>query len=265
MAFLQGPSQTSSLLTRRFPPIVSFSPKTSMSICQPMPLVLSSPALVALRSSWHICCGRPWVLHTQPTVKLNSLSFSPNHLLLLYSSLSQWHQRSPRFLPAKGGGFPSPSFPISRPVLSVLPLQFHLNLCPYLHPHCHDLSSLPMNGEPFKWLLGLASPSVCLCSVMSDSCMTPWTVAHQAPLSMGFPRQEYWSELPLPSPGDLLDPGIRPESPASPTLAGGLFTTELPGLLSVINSYPAAGVPHSFNHTISQRFQDNIKTAIPPC
>ena len=43
---------------------------------------------------------------------------------------------------------------------------------------------------------------------------TPWTVAHQAPLSMGFSRQEYWSRLPFPSPGDLPDPGIEPESPA---------------------------------------------------
>ena len=43
---------------------------------------------------------------------------------------------------------------------------------------------------------------------------TPWTVAHQAPLFMGFPRQEYWSELPCPSPGDFPDPGIKPESPA---------------------------------------------------
>ena len=49
---------------------------------------------------------------------------------------------------------------------------------------------------------------------------TPWTVAHQAPLSMGFPRQEYWSGLPRPSPGDLPDPGIEPTSPA---LAGGFF------------------------------------------
>ena len=55
---------------------------------------------------------------------------------------------------------------------------------------------------------------------------TPWTVAHQAPLSMGFPRQEYWSGLPFPPPGDLLDPGIEPKSPA---LAGGFFTTEPPG------------------------------------
>ena len=46
------------------------------------------------------------------------------------------------------------------------------------------------------------------CSVMFDS-GTPRTVAHQAPLSMGFPRQEYWSGLPCPPPGDLLDPGIE--------------------------------------------------------
>ena len=50
---------------------------------------------------------------------------------------------------------------------------------------------------------------------------TPWTVGHQAPLSMGFPRQKYCSGLPFPSPGDLLDPGIEPESPA---LAAGFFT-----------------------------------------
>ena len=52
--------------------------------------------------------------------------------------------------------------------------------------------------------------------------MIPWTVAHQAPLSMGFPRQEYWSGLPFPSPGDVPNPGIEP---ASPTLAGRFFTT----------------------------------------
>ena len=72
---------------------------------------------------------------------------------------------------------------------------------------------------------------------MSDS-VTPWTVACQAPLSMGFCRQEYWNELPCPPAGDLPSPGIEPTSPA---LAGGFFfffffTTEpqskarLPGL-----------------------------------
>ena len=55
---------------------------------------------------------------------------------------------------------------------------------------------------------------------------TPWIVAYQVPLSMGFPRQEYWSGLPFPSPGELPDPGIEPESPA---LAGGFFTAEPPG------------------------------------
>ena len=51
------------------------------------------------------------------------------------------------------------------------------------------------------------------------------TIARQAPLSMGFSRQEYWSELPCPSPSDLPDPGIEPQSLASPALAGGFFTT----------------------------------------
>ena len=58
---------------------------------------------------------------------------------------------------------------------------------------------------------------------MSDSLETPWTVARQAPLSMGFPRQEYWHGSPDRSPGYLPDPGIRPMSPA---LAGGVFTAE---------------------------------------
>ena len=62
------------------------------------------------------------------------------------------------------------------------------------------------------------------CKVVSES-VTSWTVAHQAPLSMEFPRQEYWSGLPFPSPGDLPDPGIKPVSLA---LTGIFFTTEPP-------------------------------------
>ena len=54
---------------------------------------------------------------------------------------------------------------------------------------------------------------------------TLWTVAHQAPLSMGFSRQEYWSGLPCPPPGDLPDPGIKPASLMSLALAGEFFTT----------------------------------------
>ena len=56
--------------------------------------------------------------------------------------------------------------------------------------------------------------------------VAPWTVTLQAPLPMGFPRQEYWTELPFLSPGDLPDPGIKPRSPA---LADGFFTTDPPG------------------------------------
>ena len=55
---------------------------------------------------------------------------------------------------------------------------------------------------------------------------TPWSVAHQAPPSMGFSRQEYWSGLPFPSPGDLPDPGIEPRSP---TLQADALTSEPPG------------------------------------
>ena len=70
---------------------------------------------------------------------------------------------------------------------------------------------------------------------MSDS-VTPQIATHLAPLSMGFSRQEYWSVLPFPSPGDLPDPGIEPTSLASPALAGGFFTT----------------VPHTHTHTNTQ-------------
>ena len=54
--------------------------------------------------------------------------------------------------------------------------------------------------------------------VMSDSCVTPWTVILQAPLSVKFPRREYWSRLPFPSPRDLPNPGIEPTLPVFPAL-----------------------------------------------
>ena len=55
-----------------------------------------------------------------------------------------------------------------------------------------------------------------------------WTLAHQAPLSMEFSRQEYWSGLPFPTPGDLPDPGMESSSLVSPARAGGFFTTAPP-------------------------------------
>ena len=66
------------------------------------------------------------------------------------------------------------------------------------------------------------------CVLSHFSCVlllvTPWTVALQAPLSMGLSREEYWSGLPFSPPGDLPNPGIEPTSPMSPALAGGFFT-----------------------------------------
>ena len=56
--------------------------------------------------------------------------------------------------------------------------------------------------------------------------VTPWTTTRHAPLSIGFPRQEYWNGLPFPFPGDPPDLGLKPTSPA---LAGVVFTTEPPG------------------------------------
>ena len=76
--------------------------------------------------------------------------------------------------------------------------------------------------------------------VKSFSCVrlfaTPWTVAYQASPSMGFSRQEYWSGLPFPSPGDLPDPGIEPGSPA---LEADALTSEPPG--HPIEKDPGAG------------------------
>ena len=73
---------------------------------------------------------------------------------------------------------------------------------------------------------------VCVCAKLL-SCVqlfaTVGAIACQAPLSMGFSRQEYWSGLPCPPPGDLSDPGIEPMSLASPALAGRFFATVPPG------------------------------------
>ena len=65
------------------------------------------------------------------------------------------------------------------------------------------------------------------CSVMPNFFVILWTAAHQAPLSMGFSRQGYWSGLPCPTPGDLSDEGIEPRFPA---LQEDSFLTELPGM-----------------------------------
>ena len=75
------------------------------------------------------------------------------------------------------------------------------------------------------WCIGQSPQS----EFVVSNCWGPLTVAHQAPLSMEFSRQEYWSRLPLPSPGDLPNQGVEP---ISPTLADRFFTTEPPGKLT---------------------------------
>ena len=86
-----------------------------------------------------------------------------------------------------------------------------------------------LSGNLGKHKLSQFINIICCCcpnarSVVSDS-ETPWTATPQVPLSMGFPRQEYWSQLLFPTQEDLPDPGIEPTSPA---LAGRFFTTEPP-------------------------------------
>ena len=78
---------------------------------------------------------------------------------------------------------------------------------------------------------------VCVC-VLSRVWLfaTPWTIAYWAPLSMGLPKQEYWSGVPFPSPGDLPDPGSEPKSLASPASAGGFITTAPPGKMCLLSS-----------------------------
>ena len=85
--------------------------------------------------------------------------------------------------------------------------------------------------------------------------MTPWTVALQAPASMEFSRQDYWSGLPFPTPGDLPNPEIEPKFP---TLAGGSFTTEPPGkpiLYTITYTCPPLPLSSHFAHSVSTKFR----------
>ena len=90
---------------------------------------------------------------------------------------------------------------------------------------------------------------VLFCCLVNKSYPTllwsPWTVAYQAPLSMGFPRPEYWNGLPFPPPGDLPDPKMELTSPVTPELAGGFFTTEPTGKPSLCFSQSVSSVTQS--------------------
>ena len=85
-----------------------------------------------------------------------------------------------------------------------------------------DLLTWQNHSEHLQKLKLLTGVCVCVCVCVCVH-TTPWTVAHQAPLSMGFSRQEYWSGLPLPPPRDFPNPGI---GPVSPTSTGSFFITE---------------------------------------
>ena len=144
---------------------------------------------------------------------------------ILFSSLFLCHSSQPWQKP----GFLLDA--LSFPALSctdLLSLLVHLS---GQEGELHPEPCPPSHSSSTRFLLGLQPSAHHVCtlgrSVVSDS-TTLWTVAHQAPLSMGFARREYWSGLPFPPLGHLPDPGIEPESPVSPALAGGFLTTEPP-------------------------------------
>ena len=92
-----------------------------------------------------------------------------------------------------------------------------------IEPRSPALQTDSLLSEPPGKSLNNTCMNVCeVTSVVSNS-VTQWTVACQTPLSMGFPRQKYWTGLPFPSPGHLPDPGIELTSTVSPAMAGGLF------------------------------------------
>ena len=86
---------------------------------------------------------------------------------------------------------------------------------------------------------------------------TSWTVSHQAPLTMGFSRQEHWHGLPFPPPGDLPDPGTEPVSLASPALAGRFFTTSATWAASFC-------LPHYIPRTVSQFSRSVVSDSVWP-
>ena len=105
----------------------------------------------------------------------------------------------------------------------------HVTLHPNISPFCISCWEAHKGNSGLTQLTHVPHKCVCVWPVMFNSCVTPWTVAHQAPLSMGFSKREHCRGLPCPSPGDLPDPGMEPTSLASPALAGGFFITVPPG------------------------------------
>ena len=155
---------------------------------------------------------RPSHTHWEP-------GFHPS-LVLLSGPLHLIGYQAPHILLLKYFSKPRPSLypycPILAQILLISPL-YHYGILPRLFSesmHRTPASVLNTFSPLTLWIL---VTTVCRGSqplVIANSFATPQTVAHQAPLSMGFSRQEYWSGLPFPSPGELPDPGIEPASPA---------------------------------------------------
>ena len=124
--------------------------------------------------------------------------------------------------------------PSSWPALSATSSKLQLICCHLPNPEFPPLLAVaqgrgiplsPAQRRPPFRALWVCSQSLTCVRLFA----APWTVARQAPLPMGFTRQESWSGLPFLPPGDLPDPGTEPTSLASPTSAGGFFTTGPPG------------------------------------
>ena len=112
-----------------------------------------------------------------------------------------------------------------------------------------------------SFILPCVIANSCLVAKSCPALCDPMDVAHQTPLSMGFPRQEYWSGLPFPPPGDLPHPGIKPESPALPSLPGRFFT------MSHLESPPPRPCPECllayYCRLAGARYQGSIQLKLP--
>ena len=105
--------------------------------------------------------------------------------------------------------------------------------------------------------------SVCACLLSRVWLFViPWNEAHQAPLPMKFSRQEYWSGLPFPTPGDLPDPGIEPATPASPALAGRFFTIVTHGYFPKHAKYHYKTHGSQFSWVLNTSFQSSCLSLI---
>ena len=201
------------------------------------------PTLVSPLTSWHIC------MRLQPL--LDSLGRSPPSTM----PLALWNSLLPEVLKIHAS-FSSAFIPFKRPSLASPSL--HCLPSPHPHPpltqlfyfwnseylklscwfvyfliiHCHLLSHTRKIRTVMylvNWNSGQKLQERALCAQLLIHVWlfaTPWTIAHHAPLSMVFSKQESWSKLSFPSPGDLPDPGIKPTSLKCPALAGVLYHWE---------------------------------------